>query len=51
MMGRTYTILVSVILLFPWSVVGLMVVRALWERGKVRTASGPAGKKARTPGQ
>ncbi|MFQ5990690.1 MAG: hypothetical protein ACE5K9_12325 [Candidatus Methylomirabilales bacterium] len=51
MLGKIYAVLVAVILLFPWSVVGLMVVGALWERGKVHTSSGPAAEKARTPGQ
>lgn len=35
-MGTLYSSVVVIILLFPWSVVGLMVVGALWERGKVR---------------
>ncbi len=48
-MGKIYAIMVTVILLFPWSVVGLMVVGAVWERGKGRARSGSEDEKARTP--
>lgn len=30
-----YNMFVSAILLFPWSVVGIMILGAVWERGKV----------------
>lgn len=30
-----YSMFVSAILLFPWSLVGVMVLGSLWERGKV----------------
>lgn len=49
MLGKIYAIMVTVILLFPWSVVGLMVVGALWERGKGGAHSGAEDEKARTP--
>ena len=44
-MGKIYAIMVTVILLFPWSVVG-----ALWERGKGGARSSSEDEKARTPG-
>jgi hypothetical protein len=50
MLGKIYAIMVTVILLFPWSVVGLMVVGALWERGKGGARSSSEDEKARTPG-
>ena len=50
MMGSTYTILVSVILAFPWSVVGLMIMGAIWERGR-KAGARPEGEKVRTPGE
>lgn len=31
-----YNAVVGALLLFPWSVVGLMIVGALWEKRKVR---------------
>ncbi|MFQ5848500.1 MAG: hypothetical protein ACE5IQ_12625 [Candidatus Methylomirabilales bacterium] len=31
-----YRTLISGILLFPWSLVGLMIVGTVWERAKVR---------------
>lgn len=31
-----YNAVIGCLLLFPWSVVGLMIVGALWERRKVR---------------
>jgi hypothetical protein len=31
-----YNTVVGALLLFPWSLVGLMIVGALWERRKVR---------------
>ncbi len=34
-MGKIYSVLVTTILLFPWSVVGLMVMGAIWERGRI----------------
>ncbi|MFQ5801907.1 MAG: hypothetical protein ACE5JQ_03305 [Candidatus Methylomirabilales bacterium] len=49
-MGKIYTVLVMGILIFPWSVVGLMVVGALWEQGKGGARSGSEDEKARTPG-
>ncbi|MEE9539588.1 MAG: hypothetical protein V3W10_09655 [candidate division NC10 bacterium] len=45
MLGKIYAIMVTVILLFPWSVVG-----ALWERGKGGARSSSEDEKARTPG-
>ena len=36
-MGTLYSTVVTVILLFPWLVVVLMVAGALWEQRKVRT--------------
>lgn len=36
-MGNVYySAVIGTLLLFPWSVVGLMIVGALWERRKVR---------------
>ncbi len=48
-MGKISAIMLTVILLFPWSVVGLMVVGAVWERGKGGARSGSEDEKARTP--
>lgn len=36
MLNFYYSTLIGAILLFPWTLVGLMVVGAMWERGKVR---------------
>lgn len=51
MMGKFYIVLLTVILAFPWSVVGLMIMGAIWERGKVGARPRPEGEKARTPGE
>lgn len=50
MMGKFYAVLITVILAFPWSVVGLMIMGALWERGRKASAR-PEGEKGRTPGR
>ena len=34
MLNLYYSGLMFVILLFPWTLVGLMIVGAIWERGK-----------------
>lgn len=39
-MGILYSSIVAVILLFPWSVVALMVAGGLWERLKLRATGG-----------
>jgi hypothetical protein len=31
-----YSAVIGVLLLFPWSLVGLMIMGALWERARVR---------------
>jgi len=34
-MGKIYTVLVTTLLLFPWSIAGMMVLGAIWDRGRI----------------